>query len=106
MNDTLRRTWPAVGVVVLALCYLWIGATAHGWDRTLALAGGALILGAVAVARRSMSIAYLVLVLGALPPAVVTWWSIASPLLAIVVLILGWVAVRRLRAPRAGGSPA
>jgi hypothetical protein len=109
MNDTVRRTWPAIGVAVLALFYLWIGAAAHGWDRVLGLAGGILILVAVAVAvavaRRSVSAAYTLLVLGALPLAIVTWWSIATPVLAIVVLLLGWIAVRHLRAPRAVAIP-
>jgi len=105
MNDTVRRTWPAIGVAVLALFYLWIGATAHGWDRILGLAGGVLILAAVAAARRSVSAAYALLVLGALPLAILTWWSIATPVLAIDVLLLGWIAVRHLRAPRAVAIP-
>ena len=105
MNDTVRRIWPAVGVAVLALFYLWIGAAAHGWDRILALAGGVLILAAVAAARRSASAAYTLLVLGTLPLAIVTWWSIATPVLAVVVLLLGWIAVRHLRAPRADAAP-
>ena len=105
MNDTVRRIWPAIGVAVLALCYLWIGAAAHGWDRILGLAGGILILAAVATARRSVSAAYPLLLLGALPLAIITWWSIATPVLAVVVLLLGWIAVRRLRAPRAVATP-
>ena len=105
MNDTVRRIWPAIGVAVLALCYLWIGAAAHGRDRILGLAGGVLILAALAAARRSVPAAYTLLVLGALPLAVVTWWSIATPVLAVVVLLLGWIAVRHLRAPRAVASP-
>jgi len=105
MNDTVRRTWPAIGVAVLALFYLWIGFAAHGWDRILGLAGGVLIVVAVAIARRSVSAAYTLLVLGALPLAIVTWWSIATPVLAIVVLLLGWIAVRHLRAPRAVAIP-
>jgi hypothetical protein len=101
MNDTVRRTWPAIGVAVLALYYLWIGVAAHGWERMFAVAGGILMLAAVAAARRSAPAAYTLLVLGALPLAVVTWWSIVTPVLAIVVLVLGWIAVRHLRAPRA-----
>jgi len=105
MNDTVRRIWPAIGVAVLALFYLWIGAAAHGWDRILGLAGGVFILAAVATAGRSWPAAYPLLVLGALPLAIVTWWSIATPVLAVVVLILGWIAVRRLRAPHAVTTP-
>jgi len=105
MNDTVRRTWPAIGVAVLAVCYLWIGVVAHGWDRILGLAGGLLILAEVGAARRSVPAACALLVLGALPLAVFTWWSIVTPVLAVVVLLLRWIAARHLRAPRAGTTP-
>ena len=105
MNDTVRRIWPAIGVAALALCYLSIGAAAHGWDRILGLAGGVVILATIAVAGRSMPAARTLLVVGTLPLAVVTWWSIVTPVLAIVVLILGWIAVRHLRAPRTVATP-
>jgi hypothetical protein len=102
MNDILRRIWPAIGVAVLALYYIWIGIVAHGWDRILGLAGGVVILAAIVAARQAMPGAYALLVIGALPLAIVTWWSIATPVLAIVVLVLGWIAVRHLRRPRHG----
>lgn len=92
MNDTLRRTWPAVLIAVLAVCYLWIGAAEHGWDRVLGLVGGAVILTAVVVARRSVPAAFALLIVGVLPLAIVTWWSIVTPLIAILTLLLGGVA--------------
>ena len=96
MNETLRRTWPIVLVVVVALLYLWVGIAAHGWDQVLALGGGLVILGAVAVARRSFTLAIALLVIGALPLAIATWWSIATPVLAILALILGLAALRNV----------
>jgi len=102
MNDTLRRTWPSVLVVLLALLYVWIGVAAHGWDRTLGLGGGVVILAAIAAARQAVPGAYALLVIGALPLAIVTWWSITTPVLAILILPLGWTAVRHLRQPRTG----
>jgi hypothetical protein len=100
MNDTLRRTWPAILVAVLALFYIWIGVAAHGWDRILGLGGGVLILAAIAATHRSVSAASVLLIVGALPLAVATWWSIATPVLAILVLLLGWIAIRHIREPR------
>ena len=82
MNETLRRTWPIVLVVVVALLYLWVGIAAHGWDQVLALGGGLVILGAVAVARRSFTLAIALLVIGALPLAIATW-SLAPVAFAI-----------------------
>jgi hypothetical protein len=100
MNDTLRRTWPSVLVAVLALLYIWIGVAAHGWDRILGLGGGVVILAAIVAARQAMPGAYALLVIGALPLAIRTWWSIATPVLAILTLLLAWIAVRHLRRPR------
>jgi len=102
MNDTLRRTWPSVLVAILALLYLWIGVVAHGWDRLLGLTGGMLILTAVALARRSWPVATVLLVAGAVPLAVLTWWSIVTPILAVLALLLGWTAIRHIRQPRPG----
>ncbi len=104
MNDTLRRTWPGVLLAVLALLYVWIGIAAHGWDRILGLGGGAFILAVIVAARRSMAGAYALLAIGALPLAIVTWWSIVTPVLAILALVLGWIAVRHLREHRHGAT--
>lgn len=93
MNETLRRTWPIVLVGVVALLYLWVGIAAQGWDRVWGLAGGLLILTAVAVARRSLTVAIALLMIGALPLAIATWWSIATPVLAIVAIFLGWAVI-------------
>ena len=96
MNRTLRRTWPVVLVTIVALLYLWVGTAAHGWDRVWGLAGGVAILAAVALGRRYPAAAVAVLVLGALPLAVITWWSIATPVLAVLALVLGWMAIRNV----------
>ncbi|MFI6408670.1 hypothetical protein [Streptomyces sp. NPDC050548] len=100
MNETLRRTWPAVLVAVVALLYMWIGLTAHGWDRILGLAGGPVLLAALAAAHRSVPGAMALLAAGSLPLAVTTWWSIATPLLAVLALLLGWFAIRNLGRPQ------
>ncbi|WP_370079866.1 hypothetical protein [Streptacidiphilus sp. MAP12-16] len=100
MNETLRRTWPSVLVAVVALLYIWIGLAAHGWDRILGLAGGLVVLAALIAARRSVPIAMVLLAVGALPLAITTWWSIATPVLAVLVLLLGWFAIRDLSRPQ------
>jgi len=40
------------------------------------------------------------LAVGALPLAVTTWWSIVTPLLAALAMLLGWFAIRNLSRPR------
>jgi hypothetical protein len=47
------------------------------------------ILAALAVARRSMPAAMVLLAVGALPLAITTWWSMTTPVLAVLVLLLG-----------------
>jgi len=42
------------------------------------------------------------LVAGAVPLAVLTWWSIVTPILAVLALLLGWTAIRHIRQPRPG----
>jgi hypothetical protein len=105
VNETLRRTWPAALVAVIALLYVWIGLTAHGWDRILGLAGGPVVLAALVTAHRSVPGAMVLLAAGALPLALATWWSIATPVLAVLVLLLGWFAVRDLGRPRPDTAP-
>jgi hypothetical protein len=90
MTGSLQWTWRIGLVVVIAALYAWVGISAHGTDRILGLAGALLILGALAVAPRSRPVAAVLLLLGALPLAVTTWWSVATPLLAVLCLILGW----------------
>ena len=88
MTGTLHRTW-RIGLVAAAL-YAWVGISAHGTDRTLAPPGALLILGALTVPPRSRAVAAVLLLLGALPLAVRTWWSAATPLLAVLCLLPGW----------------
>jgi hypothetical protein len=96
MNDTLYRSWPTALTAVVAILYAWIGLAAHGWDRILGLAGALFVLAALVLAQRSMAVALVLLVAGALPLAIGTWWSIVTPLLAILALLLGQLAVRNL----------
>ena len=85
-----RRVWRGGLVVVIAALYAWVGLSAHGLDRVLGLAGAVLIIAAVAVAGRSRRAAAVLLLLGAPPLAVATWWSLATPLLAVLCVVLGW----------------
>lgn len=96
MNDTSYRSWPTALTAIVALLYAWVGVAAHGWDRVLGIIGALLILAALVVAQRSRTVAAVLLVAGALPLAVVTWWSVVTPLLAILALLLGRLAIRNL----------
>jgi hypothetical protein len=90
MTRDLQQTWRTGLVVVIAALYAWVGVSMHGPDQLLGLIGAPLIVAALAVAPRSRPTATGLLLLGALPLAVITWWSVATPLLAVLCLLLGW----------------
>jgi hypothetical protein len=105
MNETLHRMWPGALLAVLGILYLWIGLAAHGWDRLFGIVGGVLIVAAAEATRRSGTTALGFLLLGSLPLAVATWWSIVTPGLAILTLLMGSLALRRIRASRNEATP-
>lgn len=104
MNSTLRREWPGVLAGLIAAMYLWIGAAAEDWDRLWGLGGGLAILVSLALSRRSVPLGLAVLALGALPLAVATWWSLVTPVLAVVVITLGLLSARALGRSRPVGD--
>jgi hypothetical protein len=83
-----------------ALLYGWIGLAAPGTTRILGLAGAALIAAALTVATRAPTTrwrtpaASALLLAGVLPLAVNTWWSLTTPVLAVLALTLGWLTIR------------
>jgi hypothetical protein len=101
MTGTLHRT-RRIGPVAAAL-NAWVRISAHGINRTLGLPAALLILGARAVTPRSRAVAAVRLLLGAPPLAVSTWWSAATPLLAVLRLLPGWP--QRSRASSADPLP-
>jgi len=94
MNHTVRIWWTTALTATLAALYGWIGLAGHGLIRVLGIAGALLILAALLATRRSRPIALVMLAVGALPLAVAAWWSIVAPLAGLLVLLLGWAAVR------------
>lgn len=83
---------------LLALCgayYILLGATALGVVGAVGILGGLLVWTAIGVAPHSHRAARILLVVGALPFALLTWWSAVTPLIAIVTLEIGHRVVRR-----------
>jgi hypothetical protein len=94
--ETISSHWLAALTVVLGASYIFLGATALGVAGMLGIGGGITILAIVALSSRMPTrVASLVLVAAALPFAVLTWWSIVTPLLAILVVAIGSFALRR-----------
>lgn len=100
MNEGVRTEWPGALTTVVAATYVWIGVVAEGWDRACCVAGGLVILLALVVARRFPELALVLFVAGTVPLAASTWWSIATPVLALAALTLGWMAAHSLSRSR------
>lgn len=94
-----RHHWLSGLTALLGGYYLFLGGDA------LPKAAGVLgILGALAIwtalldTRRSHRTRLILLVVGALPFAIATWWSVVAPLIALLVLTIGPRAIRPTRA--------
>jgi hypothetical protein len=97
---TIGRSWLAVLTFVLGAFYVFLGATALGLAGVLGIVGGLVILTLVATAGRfPRRVAQGILIAGALPFGLLTWWSIVTPLFAILVIAVGSLALRADRAP-------
>ena len=99
MNPILRRRWLAVLTTMLATMYVMIGVAGRGSLLLTGLLGAGAILGSLALGRRYHLLAIALLVLGMAPLVALTWWSIVTPVIALVCLIVGWP--RRARATSA-----
>jgi hypothetical protein len=90
------RNWTAILTVALACFYVALGATALGVAGVLGILGGVLVLGLVAMRDKlPVPLTVVLLLLAALPFAALTWWSVATPLIAILLLVLGVPALAR-----------
>jgi hypothetical protein len=98
---TISRSWLAVLTVALGAFYIFLGATALGVAGALGIVGGFVILALVATGRGvPLRLRLSLLVVAALPFALLTWWSIVTPLLAILVIAVGTPALRRANRAR------
>ena len=83
------QRWRVGLLVVCGAYYVLLGATALGLAGVLGLIGGASIWTAARIAPHSPRAAYAFLVSGALPFAAATWWSVITPVLAVLTVVIG-----------------
>lgn len=99
---SLDRNWTALLTAVLAAFYVFLGATALGLAGALGIAGGLLVLALLGARDKVRAkLAILVLVVAAVPFAALTWWSVATPLIGILLIVIGIPALERHPRPRA-----
>ncbi len=98
VSHALGRHGFAVLTVLLAAYYVFLGAVALGFAGATGVVGGLLIGAALFAAKRhGARLGAALLVVGALPFAILTWWSVVTPLIAALVLAIGGRAVARTR---------
>jgi len=87
----LDRNWTAI----LALFYVFLGATALGLAGLLGILGGLTVLAALALRTRlPRRLGLAVLAIAALPFALLAWWSVAIPVIGILLIATGSAALR------------
>ncbi len=95
MVANVERYWLIGLVAILAVFYLALGLEIGGATGLVGMAGGVLIGAALIVRRRSRPLAGAFLLIGAAPFAVLLWWSVVVPALALVTLVIGGVLLLR-----------
>ena len=96
VGSTLGAHWLAGLTAVLAAFLIFLGTTALGLAGALGILGGLAILATlVASGRLSHRIRLLVLCSAAVPFAALTWWSVVTPLLALLLILIGTLSVTR-----------
>ena len=101
VGNTLSAHWLAGLTAVLAAFYIFLGATALGLAGALGILGGVAILATLAASSRlSHRTRLLALCAAAAPFAALTWWSVVTPLLAVLLITIGTLSVTRNAAAR------
>ena len=105
MIGTIERAWWPGLTALVAICYGIIGLEVGSAVGVAGILGAVLIAAALAMRIRSRPLAGLLLCVGAVPFAILTWWSLITPLLAVLALLCGGVAIAGIgtgaRHPRA-----
>jgi hypothetical protein len=100
--NVIRRNLLEGLLVILGGLYVYVGVYETGIGRFAGILGGLIIVAAAIVGGRSRLIAGSLLLLGALPLAIATWWAIVTPLIAVLALLLGGIIL--FRRPKASDA--
>lgn len=93
--DAIRRNWIAGLTAVLAVLYAYVGISSGGVDLAAGIVGAVMILLTLPDLGLPRWVREVVLIVGALPLAALTWWSLVTPILAVLVIVIGSAALRR-----------
>ncbi|MCW2963149.1 MAG: hypothetical protein JWO17_401 [Actinomycetia bacterium] len=95
LRATIDRNWTSILTAVLALFYVFLGATALGLAGVLGILGGLAVLAVLAFRTRlAPALGLALLAVATVPFALLVWWSFAVPLIGILLIATGWTALR------------
>jgi hypothetical protein len=95
ISVSAARNWTAVLAAVLGCFMVFLGATALGVAGALGIVGGLVVVGLAATrGRLALPLALPLLALAVLPFVVLTWWSVATPLIGVLAFTFGTLALR------------
>ncbi len=97
MIATIERAWWPGLTALVAIYYGVIGLTTGAEVGMAGLFGAVLIAVALGVRIWSRPLAGVLLGVGAAPLAVLTWWSMITPALALLALVCGGVSIAGTR---------
>ncbi len=100
-REVIATTWPLLLVSALGAFEVLMAVSAGSvMTAAVGVAGGVALM--AAPWPQSARLRMALLIIGTVPFALLTWWSVASPLLAVVALAVGLTALRR---PGYAGRP-
>jgi len=96
--DGIRRNGLEGLLVILGGLYVYVGIYETGIPRLTGILGGLIIVVSAFVGIRWRVIAGGLPLLGTIPLAIASWWSIVTPLIAGLALLLGGIILSQKRA--------
>jgi hypothetical protein len=93
--EVIRRNVLEGLLVILGGLYVYVGIYETGFPRLTGILGGLIIAVSAVIGIRSRLIAGGLLLLGTIPLAVASWWSIVTPVIAVLALLLGGIILSR-----------
>ena len=99
ITAAVARKWTTVLTALLGCFYVFLGATELGITGLVGIVGGILVLAAAAGHGRTPRRCRTPFLFVAVAPfAVLTWWSVVTPLIALLAIAIGSPAISRLAA--------
>ncbi len=93
----LTHAWRELLTGLLAACLILVAASGSPLVTAWGVVAGLLIAGSPWIAALSHRAAVAALVIGAVPFAAFSWWTIVTPLIAVLVVPTGLNAIRHTR---------